>query len=500
MNKLMKMVSAAALPVSLIASLSGCGSVTAQSLAEKLSESMADVQSLQESVTMDFEGSITLSSYNVSTDMIIQASQDSEVTVDPLVSHSEGTLSMAFMDESESMDYESYSVLDDDTMTVYYEASDGGSWIQYTEELDEDQLTAVSNLYNESLMQGIADGSVEAELQEETQDFHGEECYVVTSTVSGDQLQSTLEQTGMNNMVTQYISEEDLADTSTPVTIYISKASQRLAGMTIDMKEIGQTMFDSLLESQDIGDYEVEMDTFETEIVMTDYNTIDTIDIPQEAQDAEEYTDSGLFTYSEEVQETPAATSTPTPTPSSASTSTTNTGSQAAASADWTTFAFNLDGTDYVLPFAYQDIASLWSFDMADYGYPDGYVTNPGDQQSATITLTNSQYDMDFQIGLVNMSNTTEDITQNNVWAVNMSIEWADSWPSLTLPGGITWGSSLDEITAAYGQPTEDPYYSESLQYYSLTYRTDDYNRYMRLTVYDDGGLMAVSLEDYDLN
>jgi hypothetical protein len=499
MNKVMKMVSAAVLPVSLIASLSGCGSVTAQSLAEKLSESMADVQSLQESVTMDFEGSVTMTSYNVSTDMILQVSQDSEITVDPLVTHSNGTLSMTFMDESDSMDYENYSVLDEDTMTIY-ESSDGGSWIQYTEQLDTDQLAAVSSLYNESLMQGIADGSVEAELQEETQTFHDEECYVVTSAVSGDQLMSLLEQTGLNNTVTQYLSEEDLADTSTPVTIYFSKESQRLAGMSIDMKELGQTMFDSLMEGQGIDDYEVEMDTFQVEIALSDYNTIDTIEIPQEAQDAEEYTDSGLFTYSEDVQETPAATSTPTATASASAASTTDTGSQTAGSTDWTTFAFNLDGTDYVLPFAYQDIASIWSFDMADYGYPDGYTTNPGDQQAATITVTNSQYDMDFQIGLVNMSDTTEDITQNNIWAVNMSIEWADSWPSLTLPGGITWGSSLDEITAAYGQPTEDPYYSESLQYYSLTYRTDDYNRYMRLTVYDNGGLMAVSLEDYDLN
>ncbi len=497
MNKTVKMASAAVLSFSLIAPLSGCGSVTAQSLAGKIVDNMADVQSAEESVSMDFDGTVNLTSYNTSIGMTIQATQDSEITIDPLVTHSTGTLSMSFLDSSETMDFEDYTVLEDNVLTIY-ETSDGDPYVKYTQDMTDDEVTAVSSLYNEDLIQGIADGSIEAELAEDTETFHDEECYVITSTVSGDQLQSTLDQTGLSDVLMEFMTSDDLADVSLPITIYVGKDSKNLAGMVIDMADLGQALFDNLLAGQDLGDYEVAMDTFQTEVAMSDYNSIDSIEIPEDALNADEYTDSGLFSGSN--SNTSTATSTPTAAATAEAASTAATDSQVTTgSADWTTMSFTLDSTDYVLPFAYQDIASIWSFSTADYGYPDGYVTNPGDKQAATISLNNSQYDMDFQVGLANVSSSTQDITENSVWAVSMSIEWASSWPSITLPGGITWGSTLDEIYAAYGTPTEEPYYSDSLQYYSLTYRTDDYGRYMRLTVYDDGGLMAVSLEDYDV-
>ena len=56
---------------------------------------------------------------------------------------------------------------------------------------------------------------------------------------------------------------------------------------------------------------------------------------------------------------------------------------------------------------------------------------------------------------------------------------------------------TLDEIKAAYGEPTEDPYRSDSLGYWDYAYEDDDYDFKARFTVYDDKGLTRIELESY---
>ena len=78
---------------------------------------------------------------------------------------------------------------------------------------------------------------------------------------------------------------------------------------------------------------------------------------------------------------------------------------------------------------------------------------------------------------------------------LTLDAEFSDSNPDIKLPGDLTWGSSLDDVLAAYGKPYET-YYSDTLQYYELTYKTDDY-QYLQLVVYDDGGIESVYMDDY---
>lgn len=166
-----------------------------------------------------------------------------------------------------------------------------------------------------------------------------------------------------------------------------------------------------------------------------------------------------------------------------------------AGSTDWQSMTFSLDGKSYTIPFAYSDIKPDWSFDMADYGYEDGYILNPSEYVYSTISLENDAYDCDFNIGIINNTSSAIDITEGDVWAASIDISWGESYPDLVLPGNLTWGSTLEEVEAAFGVP-EDTYYSESLGYWEYTYQID-YTYYFDLTIYDDKGITAFGYKQY---
>ena len=162
--------------------------------------------------------------------------------------------------------------------------------------------------------------------------------------------------------------------------------------------------------------------------------------------------------------------------------------------ASWSDMIFAMEDKIYRLPFAYQDICDEWYFN-GDYGFDDSFLTEPGEGRYCSIDLDSGIYDMDLMVGTINSSASTRPITKNNIWAIDMSIETCESYPSLLLPKGITWGSSLDEIKTAYGEPQEGPDYEKDSGYCTIEYSLD-YEYYMTLIIYDEGGLRAVTLEN----
>lgn len=172
-----------------------------------------------------------------------------------------------------------------------------------------------------------------------------------------------------------------------------------------------------------------------------------------------------------------------------------------AVSADWRDFQFAFDGQVYTMPIDYKTIADAgWTFDIADYGYEDGYVLNSGDKTTSTIDLENDKYeDVDVSIGMTNTGDKACDITEGQMWAFGCDITFTDDdepRPEIELPGGLTWGSTVEDVIAAYGEPEDEPYYSESLGYYSYEYETEDYNK-LSLIVYKDKGLTEFDFRIY---
>ena len=184
-----------------------------------------------------------------------------------------------------------------------------------------------------------------------------------------------------------------------------------------------------------------------------------------------------------------------------ANTSTTNTQpvSTGNISDDWKDCEFIFNNKAYKLYFPYSDLKNDgWSFDLADYGYANGYVMNPGNKVSGTISLENPNFDSTVRIGFINDSNTIKDITECNIWSFEVDNAFVDDDEtpvSFTLPKGIHNGSSLQDVINAYGEP-KDSYRADSLGYWNYTYQ-DEYSKYFRLTIYDDKGVTAFS---YDMH
>ncbi len=163
---------------------------------------------------------------------------------------------------------------------------------------------------------------------------------------------------------------------------------------------------------------------------------------------------------------------------------------------DWKSGEFTLNNKNYKLLFDYTTLKDDgWSFNLADYGYSNGYIMNKGDKVTGTIHVKNPNFDSDVTIGIMNNSDTPKDITQCKIWTIDVDNAFADKPVNFTLPNGIHNGSTLEDVKKAYGEP-KDTYRSDSLGYWNYTYQ-DEYSKYFKLTIYDDKGVTAFSYDIY---
>lgn len=163
---------------------------------------------------------------------------------------------------------------------------------------------------------------------------------------------------------------------------------------------------------------------------------------------------------------------------------------------------FTLDGVLYQLPLSYQTLANAgWTFDLADYGHENGYLMNPGDLVYSTVQLENPAYnDVTMMVGFVNNSDEVLDITQCDIWSLELNtcygFQQVETFPDMVIGNGLHFGSTHEEVLAAMG-PCDDIY--ESTDYgYSVYDYNYDFTYYLKLTVYNDLGVTAIDMCTYD--
>ena len=176
-------------------------------------------------------------------------------------------------------------------------------------------------------------------------------------------------------------------------------------------------------------------------------------------------------------------------------------GSSTVGTGDVFDMTISIDGQTLTLPFAYSEVKDKFKVDLSPYGFDDGYILNPGDSIASTIDV---QHDFDdrfeLQFGFANNSDSSKDILECDVSSLYADIEGMENtnYPNITLSGGITWGSTLDEVEAVYGKPKEDDIYrADELYYWSYTYTSEDYSTQVILHIYDDGGVKEIDLRTY---
>ncbi|MGI6199167.1 MAG: hypothetical protein ACOYJA_00185 [Christensenellales bacterium] len=200
---------------------------------------------------------------------------------------------------------------------------------------------------------------------------------------------------------------------------------------------------------------------------------------------------------------TPTASPTPTAEPTQSAAASQAPTAAGELSAEWTDQQFTFDGQNYAIFFPYEQLeAAGWTFDLADYGHADGYILNKGDKVTSTIELTNPNYSekLRVNVGFVNHGDEAKDILQCEVWGFACEITYGfkrlDSVPEMTIAGGITWGSTKEQVEAAFGEP-KDVYTSEDHGYVTYTYQ-DEFSKYLKLTIFDEMGVTKIEMQNYD--
>lgn len=177
-----------------------------------------------------------------------------------------------------------------------------------------------------------------------------------------------------------------------------------------------------------------------------------------------------------------------------------NTTATAPTSGDWKSAEFTFDGKSYKINDDYAKFkANGWYIDLTKSGYEDGYILNKNQKVYSTVNFLNDNYKKaNVRVGFINLGDKAVDITETQIWAITVDNKYSDTPVDFTLPGGIKNGSTLAEVEAAYGKPTDesDIYRSEDLGYTTYTY-DNDLEPELRLTIWDEGGLTKFEYKIY---
>lgn len=155
----------------------------------------------------------------------------------------------------------------------------------------------------------------------------------------------------------------------------------------------------------------------------------------------------------------------------------------------------SLDESDFVLcgkvlslPFSYSEISDVLDFDP-DGRYAEGYSLESGTILSSAPELVSDVYGTKVNAGFANYSDELKDVAECDVVSLNSrtrrgSTEIDGERLPLVLKGGVTWGSSADDVRAAFGKPTDD---SVEDSYELMEYELNDGLRLSFYVFGDDG-------------
>ncbi len=266
-KKLLALFSVLLLTLSLLAGCGGSEPVTASSLMEEAQKYTDEADSMKTHMLMDMTMSgESLQTVGGSVEMAMDI--DMDTVKDPLANHMTGKVKFLGMD----MDYEAYSVLEDDQMCTYSKVM--GSWTLQKTDLDKEALEEIKK---GSSAQFFSQND-QFTLQEETEDVDGTEAYIITGTLEGEDIKSLMENfSGALPAMGIDMSDVDYKDVSVDIKYAIAKEDRRPVYVDADFKGMESMMGDAAEG--------ITIDKFTLHLDYLDFNNVDSIEVPQEAID-----------------------------------------------------------------------------------------------------------------------------------------------------------------------------------------------------------------------
>lgn len=248
--------------------IGGCGEkkVTAESLIKDMNANMESVKSVSGDLAMEM--AMGVSSQGIGMDMDVTLGGEFMGTMAPEVFYMDTTMEMSLM--GISMDMEVYTQREGDTVTTYTGAA--GEWTKSEAQVPEGTETEIQEMY------AMFDNADDFVLAEETENYNGKEVYVLTSTVTGENVEELLGQMEMEDLVGSY-EGMDFSQLSAEVNMKIYKDTILPASVSAEMTGEGLT--------SEADGATVEISGFSVEVNYNSFDDVKEIVIPEEALAAE---------------------------------------------------------------------------------------------------------------------------------------------------------------------------------------------------------------------
>ena len=257
----------------------GCGKkeVTAESLVKEVNENMEKVKAY--TGDMDMKMSMNVSSQGVAMDMDMGMQGTIEYTAEPDIVHMKGTMDVSLL--GLSMDMDMYSQVEDDKATVYMCMMN--EWMKSETGIDE---SSIQDMY------AIAEDGKDMTLAEETEKIGDREVYVLTSTITGEEFQEIM---GVMENMTEGVGDMDWSNMQANVTMKIYKDTILPASVSIEMSDSGEG-----IESEGVT---VKFNNLSVVMNYVDFDSVDSIEIPEEALAAKSVDSENILGEEESILE-----------------------------------------------------------------------------------------------------------------------------------------------------------------------------------------------------
>jgi len=251
----------------------GCGKVTAVSLAADVTKAMASKKSLEGRMTFDMDMDIggSESGIDISMNMEMGMEMDMKVMADSGNSYVSGTMRYAVMGEDESADMEIYTVKEEGKTYVYTGVDD--AWMRSEAEEDDagDAIGEYADIFNQ-----IKDEKLTAELLENTENINDKECYVVKTSITADAMSAMMGQSVEEMFSDMDIDMRDAENLKVDALFYIDKEEKLLRRISMNIESFLNQIISSALQDESI---KIDFRECRLMLDMTGYDTVEEKDV-----------------------------------------------------------------------------------------------------------------------------------------------------------------------------------------------------------------------------
>lgn len=252
-----------------VSMLSGCGGkLTPGKLMSTVTENLAKVTSVSNSLSMDIELENVLDSTKISMDMEL------ENTTKPMAGHAKGTAEVNMSGTKVGSDIEIYQVTEDNEFVTY--SSMYEKWSR------ESSKNPKESTFNGNLFQEAGNSVRSFRVAEEPVRVEEEECYQMYGDITGKEL---LQFMGLDMVkafgLVDIPGEGTIAELKIPVTIDIYKEKMLPARVMIDMTDVMNDLYDQYNKSTNVNNFIIKLG-------YTGFNQVQKIEVPQDVKKAAE--------------------------------------------------------------------------------------------------------------------------------------------------------------------------------------------------------------------